>query len=65
MVGLLVSAAGGRPGLAGCWLDPWLAALLMLVTWVWVTGGLHLDGLDDLADGLGAAHRDPERFLAV
>ncbi|MBM3117527.1 adenosylcobinamide-GDP ribazoletransferase [Jeongeupia naejangsanensis] len=46
-------------------LQPWLAALVGLVGWAWITGGLHLDGLADLADGLGAAHRDPERFLAV
>lgn len=45
--------------------EPWLAAWLTLLIWVWVTGGLHLDGLADLADGLGAAHRDPARFLAV
>lgn len=45
--------------------EPWLAAWLTLLVWVWVTGGLHLDGLADLADGLGAAHRDPARFLAV
>ena len=45
--------------------EPWLAALVALVLWVWVTGGLHLDGLADMADGLGAAHRDPTRFLAV
>lgn len=43
----------------------WLVALLGLVAWVWVTGGLHVDGLSDLADALGAAHRDPERFQAV
>lgn len=45
--------------------EPWLAAILTLLVWVWVTGGLHLDGLADLSDGLGAAHRDPARFLAV
>lgn len=45
--------------------DPWLAALAALVAWVWVTGALHLDGLSDLADARGAAHRDPERLLAV
>lgn len=45
--------------------EPWFAAWLTLLIWVWVTGGLHLDGLADLADGLGAAHRDPARFLAV
>ena len=65
VVGLLVGALVAALGWLGAWLDPWLAALLMLVTWVWVTGGLHLDGLGDLADGLGAAHRSPERFLAV
>ncbi|XZG70353.1 adenosylcobinamide-GDP ribazoletransferase [Chitinibacteraceae bacterium HSL-7] len=46
-------------------LDPWLGAWLVLLLWVWSTGGLHLDGLADLADALGAAHRSPERFLAV
>lgn len=44
---------------------PWLAAVLALALWTWVTGALHLDGLSDVADALGAAHRDPARFLAV
>lgn len=44
---------------------PWLAAVLALALWTWVTGALHLDGLSDLADAMGAAHRDPERFMTV
>lgn len=44
---------------------PWLAAVLALALWTWVTGALHLDGLSDVADALGAAHRDPGRFLEV
>lgn len=44
---------------------PWLAAAAVLIGWVWVTGALHLDGLGDLADALGAAHRKPERFFEV
>lgn len=42
-----------------------LLALLLLGLWTWVTGGLHLDGLADLADALGASHSRPERFLDV
>ncbi|RMG91528.1 MAG: adenosylcobinamide-GDP ribazoletransferase [Zetaproteobacteria bacterium] len=42
-----------------------LAALLGVLVWVGITGGLHLDGAADLADALGSAHRDPERFHAV
>lgn len=64
-VGLLVGAIVGIGCWAGAQIDPWLGALLGLVAWVWVTGGLHLDGLGDSADALGAAHRDPERFLGV
>ncbi|MBH0114117.1 adenosylcobinamide-GDP ribazoletransferase [Novosphingobium sp. YJ-S2-02] len=40
-------------------------ALLVLLTWVSVTGALHLDGLGDIADGAGAAHAGRERLSAV
>jgi len=65
VVGLLVGTLLALVALAGARIDPWLGALAALGAWVWVTGGLHLDGLGDLADALGAAHRDPERFHAV
>jgi adenosylcobinamide-GDP ribazoletransferase len=42
-----------------------LAGIVGVLAWVWLTGALHLDGLADLADALGASHRDPQRFLAV
>lgn len=61
VVGLVVAGAGW----AGAVLDPWTGALAALVAWVAVTGALHLDGLSDLADASGAAHKDRERFLAV
>ena len=61
LIGLFLSAAVW----AGAQIDPWLAALAGFLLWTWITGGLHLDGLADMSDGLGAAHRDPARFLAV
>jgi adenosylcobinamide-GDP ribazoletransferase len=65
VAGLVVGAGVAAAALAGNRLDPWLGALAALVVWVWISGGLHLDGLADSADALGAAHRDPARFLAV
>ena len=44
---------------------PWLAAAVVLIGWTWVTGALHLDGLGDIADAMGAAHGKPERFFEV
>ncbi len=61
LVGAIVAAAGALGGLV----DPWISALAALAAWCWITGGLHLDGLADLADGLGAAHGDRTRLLAV
>jgi adenosylcobinamide-GDP ribazoletransferase len=43
----------------------WVAALAALVGWVVITGALHLDGLGDVADALGASHGRPERFVQV
>ena len=65
LVGLMIGAAlllafaiGGVVGIN-------VGALFVLITWVWITGGLHLDGLGDMADALGAAHGKPERFHEV
>jgi cobalamin 5'-phosphate synthase/cobalamin synthase len=40
------------------------AAALLLAFTVWATGGLHLDGLADTADGLGGG-RDPVERLRI
>jgi len=44
--------------------SPGTSGILILVFWVILTGGLHLDGLSDLADGLGGG-RTREDKLAI
>lgn len=63
--GLMVGGLVAGTGWAAAQVDPWLGALAALAAWTWVTGALHLDGLADVADGLGAAHGDRARLLAV
>jgi len=41
-----------------------LTALLLNILLLWLTGGLHVDGLIDLFDGLGA-NRDKEKTLEI
>jgi adenosylcobinamide-GDP ribazoletransferase len=65
VVGALVGAIVAGAAWLGAGIDPWLGALAATVAWVAVTGALHLDGLADLADALGASHRSRERFLEV
>lgn len=65
VVGLLIGALVMGAAWLGSQRDPLLGALAGLLVWVAVTGALHLDGLADSCDALGAAHRDRERFLAV
>ena len=64
-VGLMIGTLIAGVAWAGSRLDPWLGALAALGVWVAVTGALHLDGLSDLADASGAAHKDRERLLAA
>ncbi len=61
VIGLLVA---GIHWLAGLFLPPLVTGALALTAWVALTGGLHLDGLADCADGLlypGA----PEKRLEI
>ncbi|MEG8222126.1 adenosylcobinamide-GDP ribazoletransferase [Sphingomonas sp. HH69] len=61
ILGALIAVACG----AGARIDPWVGALLGLIAWVGLTGALHLDGLGDMADAAGAAHKDKDRLRAV
>ena len=65
LVGALIGGIVAAALVVGVLADPWVGALAGVVVWVWVTGALHLDGLADLADALGASHRDPRRLLEV
>lgn len=65
VAGLVIGAIVAGAGVFGASIDPWAGALAALIAWVRVTGALHLDGLADLSDGLGAAHGDRSRLLAV
>jgi len=42
-----------------------LIAALILSIWIWLTGGLHLDGLADTADAWVGGFGDPERTLKI
>jgi adenosylcobinamide-GDP ribazoletransferase len=64
LVGVMI---GAILWLVGWWSPvalPDLRALLILITWVVVTGGLHLDGFGDACDGL-LATTTPERRLEI
>lgn len=47
----------------GIAVSPQLQAALVLLLWVWITGGLHLDGLADSADAWLGGFGDKQRTL--
>ena len=65
LVGLTIGLILTLAAQLGLNANHWLAALLVVLVWTAITGALHLDGAADLADALGAAHRDSERFQEV
>lgn len=64
-VGAIIGGIVVGGGWLGAMLDPWVGAVIALVLWVAITGALHLDGLGDIADAAGAAHKDRDRLLQV
>jgi len=68
LVGLLIGLLlwGLSSLLAGLAIPaPDLSAALVLVAWVWLTGGLHLDGLADTADAWIGGLGNRERTLEI
>jgi adenosylcobinamide-GDP ribazoletransferase len=65
MAGAIVGAlTAGAAWLLGYVLPPWPAAVITLALWLGLSGGLHLDGWMDTADGV-LSHRDKERMLDI
>ena len=74
LVGVVVGGllAGTDWALAQIGMPVFVTSTLIVSLWIWVTGGLHLDGVMDVADGLavpiwgqGGTKRGVERRLAV
>jgi len=65
LVGLLIGAVLllAQWALAGT--APLLQAAVLLLLWVGITGGLHLDGLADSADAWAGGYGDRERTLTI
>lgn len=61
-LGALLACLGGWAVAVG---KPALGAALVVACWAAVTGGLHLDGLADSADGWLGGHGNRERALAI
>lgn len=61
LLGLLITLAG--IGLAA--VDAGVAAVLVLILWVWSSGALHLDGLADSADAWIGGLASRERTLQI
>ena len=65
LVGLLIGLpAAAVFGLAARFFDANLAAFFAVLALILITGGLHLDGLGDTADGL-FSNRSPEKMIEI
>lgn len=65
LVGLLIGALLVGAAFAFANVDPVLAAALILVMWVVLTGGLHLDGFADTVDAWAGGQGDRDKTLAI
>jgi adenosylcobinamide-GDP ribazoletransferase len=64
LVGALIGAAGGLVFALANWLGlpPMLAALFVVAAQIVLTGGLHEDGLADVADGFGGGRTRADKL---
>ena len=65
VIGVVIGAALWGFGWCVSWIGiPELAAILMLIFYIWLTGGLHYDGVADTIDAVFSA-RDHEKMMTI
>ncbi|MBB3033618.1 adenosylcobinamide-GDP ribazoletransferase [Alteriqipengyuania lutimaris] len=65
LTGVIVGLAVWGGVWAGGLVDPLVAGAAGLIAWAAITGALHLDGLGDVADASGGAHKDASRISEI
>ncbi|MBI3547269.1 MAG: adenosylcobinamide-GDP ribazoletransferase [Gammaproteobacteria bacterium] len=65
VVGLLIGALLSGMHISLVTADASLQAAIILLAWVLITGGLHLDGLADSADAWAGSHGEREKALRI
>jgi len=65
IVGLIIGAFLVATAQMVYWLPADIVAGLVLAVWAWITGGLHLDGLADTADGWLGGVGNQQRALEI
>lgn len=64
LVGLIIGIFIVTPFLLEPYIDKSIIVLLVWLLYVWITGGLHIDGLTDTLDGI-FSNRDREKTLEI
>ena len=64
MIGLIIGIFISTPFLLEPYIDKSIIVLLVWLLYIWITGGLHIDGLTDTIDGL-FSNRDKAKTLEI
>lgn len=64
IIGILIGIIIWLPSLLNNFIDKPVIVLISWLLYIWVTGGLHIDGLADTFDGI-FSNRDKERMLEI
>ncbi len=64
IIGLIIGMLVFIPTLLSSYIDKPVLVIIVWITYIWLTGGLHIDGLADTFDGV-FSNRDRDRMLEI